>query len=315
MHAHDNFRHDGVGQDIKNPTLDSMQQKGRHDAIVVADPLDGQGDKFWWAGNHQTLALLGQFCGNVEGNLALAGDALGLVFRIEGAREFLDETLGARVFGQEGQVVHGRSGRNVDDGSLLELQHAGKHHSRHPDGAVDVHGHQILHLAVGQFVEEHGIAVANTNIVDQDTDLQCFDSLGYPLLGSLVEFGVIANQIGNIYTVILGFDFLLNVLQLGLGSADQKDAHSLLGKGEGICFSDTISGSGNHRPFSILLEVFRRSQERLVEVRDCLQTKVEGSKEYNPAGNLFESKRHCFVVGGRNDERKNSSRESSSFQF
>mmetsp|Transcript_13578 Transcript_13578/g.34146 ORF Transcript_13578/g.34146 Transcript_13578/m.34146 type:complete len:278 (-) Transcript_13578:181-1014(-) len=275
MHTHDNFSYNEVWQAIQNPTLECMEQIWGYDTIAIANPLDSQSHELGRGRDHHTLAHLGQFSGNVKWNLALAGNALGLVFRIERTGKLFDKTLGTRILGQKRQIIHGRSRGDVHNSPLFALQHTRENHSCHPDCAVDVHRHQALNFVILKFVEEHWVTVADTNVVYQHTNFQTCDNLSHLSLGSFVKFGVIANQIINLNSIILLFDLLLDVLQFGFSTTDQKNTHSFLGKSESISLSNSIGSSSDHGPFSVLFQVFRRTKECFVDVRDRLQSEIE----------------------------------------
>ena len=179
----------------------------------MSHPLDGLGDISLRGWYHQTLSHLGKLGSNIEWNLTLAGDTLGLVFGIDGPGKLFDETLGSRVLGKKGKRVHGRSRGEIDDCSSFTLHHTGQDESGHPNGTINVHCHEVLDFVICQFMEEYGVSVTNSDIVDQNTDLQIFELLGNLSLSSLVEFRVITYQIRDFNIGIFRFNLLLDILE------------------------------------------------------------------------------------------------------
>eukprot|EP00976_Prorocentrum_cordatum_P113911 1195772-Prorocentrum_minimum.AAC.2 len=84
---------------------------------------------------------------------------------------------------------------------LLALDHARQNHVGHPGGRVHVHLHQVRHLLLGQVLEILGVRVADSDVVDQDADLERLQRSGNLGAGLLVEFGVVAHHVFRLHAL------------------------------------------------------------------------------------------------------------------
>ena len=221
--------------------------------------------------NRKRLAHLGKLGSDIKWNLTLNADSLGFVLSIKCESKLLDEALGSRVLSEEGESVHGGSGGDVHNGSLLLLKHSVDDVASHPCGRVDVHFDEVADFFAGEFVEVTGVAVRYSYVVDQDSDVKSFEGRLDVKLGGIVEFGVIANNDFHVYIGAFGKDFFLDGLEFRFSTRDEDNGHTLLGEGHGVGFSNSISCSGDYCIFTKFLEVLSGPKELFVYCSEKLK--------------------------------------------
>ena len=275
MHAHNLRSSDRFRQAVHHPTLEGMCPVRGDDGVLLSNEFHGKGNVLIGGGDHETLTHLGKLGGHVKGDLALDGNTLASIFGIESTRKRNDVGLGSTVLRQERERVHGRSRRHVDNGTATTLNHTINHHVGHPSGGVDVHLNQIANLLIGKLMEEAGVAVRNTDVVDKNAHVQISNGSRNSALSLLVKVGIVAHHVLDLHTIVsLGIDLLLEVGKLGLRPTDEDDAHSLLGKAEGIGLADTVRSARNNSPLAQLLQILARAEEGAVNGSEGLNAKL-----------------------------------------
>ena len=100
-------------------------------------------------------------------------------------------------------------------------------------------------------MEEAGVAVRNTDVVNEHSHVQISNGSRNGALSLLVKVGVIAHHVLDLDAIVsLGINLLLEVGQLGLRPTNEDDAHSLLGKAEGIGLANAVSSASDDCPLA-----------------------------------------------------------------
>ena len=80
--------------------------------------------------------------------------------------EKVDVGLGCRIDGEQGDREGARERGQVDDGSLFSLEHSRENDSGHVRGDKDVDVDEGVYGLVIELVEELGILVGDSDVID-----------------------------------------------------------------------------------------------------------------------------------------------------
>ena len=161
----------------------------------------------------------------------------------------LEEGLAAGVGGEEGGGEEPAGRSHGEDETALARDHAGS------DGLGDlecghaVDGDDVVHLLSSCFYERNGDAVALSNVVDQDADVQSVDELSQRGIVAVLVLGKVHCQgLGGDLRSIFGGDVGGESVELGLGARHKEEVVAFCGKRKGELFADAITGAGDESP-------------------------------------------------------------------
>lgn len=121
------------------------------------------------------------------------------------------------------------------------------------EGAGAVYCDNVPYFLLWRLAERHWDAVALTDIVDQDGDIQpCHQVLERGIVGVLVRRKVHCEHFR--LHLVLRLDLRREGIELRLGAGDEEDIEA--SRGELLCvfFANAVRGSCYHRPCSFLAE-------------------------------------------------------------
>lgn len=161
---------DGEGHDGVSPesSAELVVSDGGEDLLDVGlGSGDGEGG----------AAELGELGDDVEGCEGLEEDSVGVVLGVHGRSPVVQESLGGGVDGEEGAGgEEGGAGGDVQDETTLLVQHGGQDGAGDEEGGLNVDAAQVADEGIVDEVEILGVGVADTNVVDEETDVLAFQS-------------------------------------------------------------------------------------------------------------------------------------------
>ncbi|WVZ09022.1 hypothetical protein V8G54_022368 [Vigna mungo] len=157
---------------------------------------------------------------------------------------------------------------NVNNRSSLSLQHPRQNSLRDLGGSDNVNLNKVVEKPLVHFMEEPGVRVRNSHIVNQHSNVQPLNR--FPNLGhTLVQ---IPREIDH-HGLDLGFpelsgDRIRHVFKLVGVPTDEYEVEAFARELKSEAFSNAVSGSSNDSPRSVLSKIFGRSEEIDVDPSD-----------------------------------------------
>ena len=252
----------GTGESAESPVHDAVGPVGSasvSDTLSTtrasnltqrsSDELLGVGD-----GSAGTLDL-GHCRGDQVRLNKLNVNSVGLHFGTQSTAPLLKEGFAARVGGQEGSRENAAEGSHGENETTATLNHTGCNDLSDAESAHAVDGDDVLELLFRGLDERNRHLVAETDIVDENGDLQIRNQ---SLQGSKVRvlvLGEVHSKSLGLNRAVLGLDFRGQSLELRLCARDQDDVETLCCKLQGIFLADTIGSTGDNSPATFTTEL------------------------------------------------------------
>lgn len=252
----------GTGESAESPVHDAVGPVGSasvSDTLSTtrasnftqrsSDELLGVGD-----GSAGTLDL-GHCRGDQVRLNKLNVNSVRLHFGTQSTAPLLKEGFAARVGGQEGSRENAAEGSHGENETTATLHHTGCNDLSDAESAHAVDGHDVLELLFRGLDERNRHLVAETDIVDENGDLQIRNQ---SLQGSKVRvlvLGEVHSKSLGLNRAVLGLNFRGQSLELRLCARDQDDVETLCCKLQGIFLADTIGSTGDNSPATFTTEL------------------------------------------------------------
>ncbi|RXK33794.1 hypothetical protein BBD39_07815 [Arsenophonus endosymbiont of Bemisia tabaci Asia II 3] len=228
-----------------------VRSAGRSDSLCTAAAADfaesGANELLGVRHKQRRLADLAHSASDEVRLHELDLDAVGLELRAESSRPLLEEGLAAAVSREVGCREDAAEGRHGEDETALALNHARCDELGDAECAHAVDRDDIAHLLLRGLVEGDGNAVAETDVVDQDGDIE----LRHQALNVLKVFVLVGGKVhgdGLGLDIVFGLDLRGEGVELALGARDEEDVKALPGELEGVLLSKAVGGAGNQGP-------------------------------------------------------------------
>lgn len=226
--------------------------------------------------NEQAAAAhLAHGSGNQIAEAELDVDVIRFQLGRERAAPVLQEGLAAAVGGQV-RCRHpaGEGAHSQDEAALLAGNHVGGDNLGDLQCSQAVDRHDVLELAAGCVEEGDRDAVALTDVVDQDTNVQALDKLCESLVVLVCVLGEIHGQDLVLVPRPSQFQFPCQFLQLRFGSRDEDEVESLSAQLVGEFFAEPVGRASDDCPgalFTIFADLSRK-QHTSVPLLHCTET-------------------------------------------
>ena len=169
----DEESHEGVGPVSSVDLVVSNNAESLSD--VVLRSRDGEGG----------ATELGELGDDVEGGESLEEDTIAVVLSVHGRSPVVQESLGSSIDREKRAAGEdGGTRREVQDESTLLVQHGGQDSASDEQGGLNVDAARVADEGVVNQVEVLGMGVANTNVVDEETDVLSFQGSAQTLVVS-----------------------------------------------------------------------------------------------------------------------------------
>lgn len=215
-----------------------------------ADKLFGVRDE------QRRLADLRHGGGDEMGLDALDADAVGFELGAESGGPLLEEGLGTRVCCKKRSRESTAERSHGEDKTAFTLNHTRCNQLSDPQRSHTVNRNDIRHLLVIGLHEWHRDRMAQSDVIDQDADIET--------LHQFLEFGVVGVEVlGEVHCVridgelgaIFGFDFGSEGFEFVVGAGDEDEVVALCCEGEGEFFADAVRGAGYEGPGALGAEL------------------------------------------------------------
>jgi hypothetical protein len=221
---------------LRSTTASNLAQRSLHKLTWVRD-------------QHRRLADLGHGRSDKVRLYALHADAVRFEFGAEGGRPLLEEGLAARVGREERSREEAAERRHGKHKAPLARHHTRRNLLGNPQRRHAINHDDIPHLRLWRLHKRHRNAVAESDVVDQDADVQSVDE--FPQCGVvavLVLAEIHRERLGRDLGAMLGGDGRGEVGELGLRARDEDEVVAFGGKSEGEFFADAVAGAGDEGP-------------------------------------------------------------------
>lgn len=164
-------------------------------------------------------------------------------------RPLLEEGFAARIRGQEGSWEETTEGSHGEDETALARDHAGCEQLSDTERSHAVDHNDIVHLLLGCLGEGHRNAVAQTNVVDENADIQAIcELLQAVVVGVLVLRKVHCERLGRDLRAIFRGNVRGERVELGLGAGNEDQVVALGCQGKCELLANAIRGTGDESP-------------------------------------------------------------------
>jgi hypothetical protein len=172
-----------------------------------------------------------------------------LEFRTKSRGPLLKEGLAAGVGGEEGGREEPTKRCHGEDETALARDHAWGKELSNAEGGHAVDHDDVVHLLLGRLDERYGDAMAQSDVVDQNADVQSVDQLlQFVIVGIFVQRKVHCQRLGRDLGAIFRGDVGGEGVELGLRAGDEDEVVALCGQGEGELLADAVRGTGYESP-------------------------------------------------------------------
>ena len=132
---------------------------------------------------HGGATELGELGDNVEGGEGLEEDSVGVVLRVHGRSPVVQESLGSSIDGKKGAGGElGGTRRDVQDETTLLGQHVREDGTSDEHGGLNVDAAQVADEGIIDEMEVLGVRVADTNVVDEESNVLSVDGSAQTLV-------------------------------------------------------------------------------------------------------------------------------------
>lgn len=181
---------------------------------------------------------------------------VGLELRAESSGPLLQESLAARVGRQKRCGEETAEGSHGEDQTTLALLHARSDKLGNLQGGHAVDGDNVVHLLLGCLVEGHRNVVAQTDVVDQDGNVEAINKLRQlGIVGILVLCEVHSQSLDRSLWAILGRNVGGEGVELGLGARDEDQVVALGCEGKSELLANAIRGTSDEGPCATRTEL------------------------------------------------------------
>jgi hypothetical protein len=195
------------------------------------------------------LADLGHGGGDEVRLDALHVDTVWLELGAESSGPLLQEGLAAGVGRQKGCGEEATERGHGEDKSPLALLHTRSDELGDAQGGHAVDDNDVVHLLLGCLVEGNRNVVAQTDVVDQDGDVESIHELGQlGVVGVLVLGKVHCQRLDGGLGSILGGDVGGERVELGLGARHEDQVVALGCERQSKLLANAIRGTGDEGP-------------------------------------------------------------------
>ena len=238
--------------------------------------------------NHEGGGLLGLGHSSEDEH---GGDSLevntGLsVFKTHAVREVAAESLGTTV-GTEVRGGHETIRRgDGDDSTSLGFAHAGEDEVGEAEDRLAVDVEDVDFLTRFKSAEGLVVGVRETDVVDEDGDVELGEFLEELLVFGFGGGGEVESD-GLSLDLVLGFEVGAQVFEDVLTASDNSDVEAALGEFGGVCFTDTGGGTSDDSPVAGLSILgFQVGLDEEVEADEA--DELEGDGEEDDGADEFE---------------------------
>ena len=187
---------------------------------------------------------------------ALDVHTVGLELRAKSSRPLLQESLAARVGCQERSGEETAKRSHGENKTALALLHARSDELGNLQGSHAVDDDDVVHLLLGCLVEGHGDVVAQTDVVDQDGDVETINELcQLGVVGVFVLRKVHCQSLDGSLGSILGGDVGGEGIELGLGAGDEDQVVAFGCERKSKLLANAVRSTGNESPCATRTEL------------------------------------------------------------